>query len=79
MAARPISASWPLAGEMVMASSESQAVMRRADEEGVSDTSSIADVDSKNNTVVGTTELYENGQIRLIPVSGCLSADIDSC
>lgn len=64
MAARPLSQNWPLAGEAATTRSDTQ-----TDEEAISDSSSVFEQDSENNAVVGTTELYENGQIRLIPVS----------
>jgi hypothetical protein len=64
MAARPFSVAWPLAGETATPSTG----RRERDEEGYSDTSTVAGLDEKT-AAVGTTELYENGQIRLIPVS----------
>jgi hypothetical protein len=68
MAARPLSTSWPLAGEAVVTNSESPVIRAKGDEEALSDAGSLKDVESPDR-VVGTTELYENGQIRLIPVS----------
>lgn len=68
MAHHPNSIDWPLAGEAVMAKIESQAVSGTTDEEALSDTSSLVD-ENPEEKVVGTTELYENGRIRLIPVS----------
>ncbi len=68
MAHRPESTNWPLAGEAVTAKTESQAMSGTTGDEALSDTNSLIDVDPEHK-VVGTTELYENGQIRLIPVS----------
>lgn len=68
MAHRPDSTSWPLAGEVAIAKRESEAMGGTPDEESFSDASSLVDADPERK-VVGTTKLYENGQIRLIPVS----------
>ncbi|KAB5566134.1 major facilitator superfamily transporter [Coniochaeta sp. 2T2.1] len=66
MAYRPSSTGWPLAGEVVMARPESQTPRSESDEEAQSDTVIVDDPVHTN--AVGTTELYEDGKIRLIPM-----------
>ena len=50
------SRSWPLTGEVVSGEK--------------SETSSLESFEREETQVVGTTNLYQNGQLRLIPVCG---------